>query len=208
MKKTILGVFLISVLISGLGCVKGENAEPCTNKSPESEQAAMVAYASAQGFSMTLISTLIRNTPKIVFFHECFNWIKKYVCLTGFKLITLHFGIKTHSFSRATSSRYRCSLISHLCLTLNMITKATMSSAATINTSIRDASFFCVASFLTMSARLYHPEKKLAKMAITSNIPSGRPSDNCRKIFLRRRRFSRQKSTNPLSSGVSIIRQK
>ena len=53
MKKTILGVFLISVLISGLGCVKGENAEPCTNKSPESEQAAMVAYASAQGFSMT-----------------------------------------------------------------------------------------------------------------------------------------------------------
>jgi len=54
MRKTILGAFLISVIISGLGCVKGDNIEPCTNKTPESERADMIAYASAQGYSMTL----------------------------------------------------------------------------------------------------------------------------------------------------------
>ena len=52
MKKTILSVFLVSVIISGLGCVKGDTVEPCTNKTPESEEAEMVAYAAAQGYSM------------------------------------------------------------------------------------------------------------------------------------------------------------
>ncbi|HEX6192054.1 MAG TPA: FKBP-type peptidyl-prolyl cis-trans isomerase [Chitinophagaceae bacterium] len=54
MKRTILGVILVSLIISGLGCVKGTNVEPCTNKTPQSEQADMQAYAAAQGFSMTL----------------------------------------------------------------------------------------------------------------------------------------------------------
>jgi len=52
MKRTIFGLMLCAVVTIGLGCVKGTNVEPCTNKTPQSELAAMQAYASAQGFTM------------------------------------------------------------------------------------------------------------------------------------------------------------
>ena len=52
--KRILIVILVAALVSGTtGCIKGSTATNCTNKTPESEEAAILAYASAHGYTMS-----------------------------------------------------------------------------------------------------------------------------------------------------------
>jgi FKBP-type peptidyl-prolyl cis-trans isomerase FkpA len=53
--KKLLIVFILGALVAVTnGCVKGSSLTPCTNKTPQSEQADMLAYAAAQGFNMSL----------------------------------------------------------------------------------------------------------------------------------------------------------
>lgn len=52
MKRILTGFSMIVLVLSITGCIKGSTSTPCTNKTPESEEAAIIAYASSQGFSM------------------------------------------------------------------------------------------------------------------------------------------------------------
>lgn len=42
------------IMAGATGCLKGSSTTPCTNKTPESEQQAMLDYATTQGFNMSL----------------------------------------------------------------------------------------------------------------------------------------------------------
>ena len=52
--KRFLLILILVVLVMGVnGCVKGTTSDPCTNKTPQSEEAAIIAYATAHNYSMT-----------------------------------------------------------------------------------------------------------------------------------------------------------
>ena len=53
MKKIWLVLVLGALITVTNGCVKGSTMTPCTNKTPESEEADILAYAAAQNFNMS-----------------------------------------------------------------------------------------------------------------------------------------------------------
>src|SRR3982751_628789 len=90
--------------------------------------------------------------------------------------------------------------MSHLWRTENTVVKTTIAMPAITTTSINEE-----LERISISARLYHPERKLTTMAITRKAAKGRPTYNCLSTFLRERRFASQYSMNFSSSGVSIL---
>lgn len=57
---------------------------------------------------------------------------------------------------------------------------------------------------ISISARLYQPEKKLATIAITKRQDKGSPTYNCLNTFFFDSRLASQYSTNRCSCSVSI----
>jgi FKBP-type peptidyl-prolyl cis-trans isomerase FkpA len=52
MKRLFLAILLGTLIVSGAGCVKGTQVTPCTNKTPESEEAAILAYAASKNYNV------------------------------------------------------------------------------------------------------------------------------------------------------------
>ncbi|MEI9912867.1 MAG: hypothetical protein WDO71_26430 [Bacteroidota bacterium] len=57
----------------------------------------------------------------------------------------------------------------------------------------------------SISARLYHPEKKLIIIATTNTTAKGSPTAHCLKPLFRRSRLASQYLINLISSSVSIL---